>query len=245
MDQLQPDGIRKSPAPDFFQSLILEQRGTTEELKALCKELQTLLDDLESARPDLRLTLSQLMVERNHQEAPVRHSKAVPQEMTLAQCKRESERNLMKSTELIRESGQIRQRSKAMRAALRGATPRRSRLAADRDGFHVLDGRDGHHAVDGKDGWHALDGKDGHHALDGKDGHRGKTRKDAPNREGLSRREFEVLRLMVDGMTSREAAAELGISFKTAVTHRASIMSKLDVHEIASVVREAIHRGLV
>jgi hypothetical protein len=36
-----------------------------------------------------------------------------------------------------------------------------------------------------------------------------------------------------------------GISFKTAVTHRASIMSKLDVHEIASVVREAIRRGLV
>ncbi len=237
MDQLQPDGIRKSPAPDFFQSLILEQRGATEELKALCKELQTLLDDLESARPDLRLTLSQLMVERNHQEAPGRHSKAVPQEMTRAQCKRESERNLIKSTELIRESAKIRQRSKAMRAALRGATPRRSRLAvADRDGFHALDGKDGYHAVDGKDGWHALDGKDGH---------RGKTRKDAPNREGLSRREFEVLRLMVDGMTSREVAAELGISFKTAVTHRASIMSKLDVHEIASVVREAIHRGLV
>ena len=61
----------------------------------------------------------------------------------------------------------------------------------------------------------------------------------------LSRRENEVLSLIVAGKSSKEIAAELGISFKTAVTHRASIMSKLDVHEIASVVREAIRRGLV
>lgn len=61
----------------------------------------------------------------------------------------------------------------------------------------------------------------------------------------LSRREHQVLTLIVQGKTSKEIAADLGISFKTAVTHRASIMSKLDVHEIASVVREAIRRGLV
>ena len=61
----------------------------------------------------------------------------------------------------------------------------------------------------------------------------------------LSRREHQVLTLMVAGKSSKEIAGELGISFKTAVTHRASIMSKLDVHEIASVVREAIRRGLV
>jgi len=64
-------------------------------------------------------------------------------------------------------------------------------------------------------------------------------------RSSLSKREIQVLRLMVEGKTSREIAADLGISFKTAVTHRASIMSKLDVHETASVVREAIRRGLV
>ena len=61
----------------------------------------------------------------------------------------------------------------------------------------------------------------------------------------LSRREREVLHLIVGGKTSKQIAAELGISFKTAVTHRSSIMSKLDVHEIASVVREAIRRELV
>ena len=63
--------------------------------------------------------------------------------------------------------------------------------------------------------------------------------------KGLSRREREVLSLMVDGKSSKEIAATLGISFKTAVTHRASIMGKLNVHELASVVREAIRRGLV
>lgn len=60
----------------------------------------------------------------------------------------------------------------------------------------------------------------------------------------LSKREREVLALIVAGKSSKQIAAELGISFKTAVTHRASIMSKMDVHEIASVVREAIRRGL-
>ncbi|MBZ5623998.1 MAG: LuxR C-terminal-related transcriptional regulator [Acidobacteriia bacterium] len=67
----------------------------------------------------------------------------------------------------------------------------------------------------------------------------------APTRNGLSKRELQVLALMVDGKTSKEIATALGISFKTAVTHRASIMCKLDVHETASVVREAIRRGLV
>jgi DNA-binding NarL/FixJ family response regulator len=71
------------------------------------------------------------------------------------------------------------------------------------------------------------------------------TAKPAPTGPGLSRREHQVLTLIVAGKSSKEIAAELGISFKTAVTHRASIMSKLDVHEIASVVREAIRRGLV
>jgi len=60
----------------------------------------------------------------------------------------------------------------------------------------------------------------------------------------LSKRERQVLALIVAGKSSKQIAAQLGISFKTAVTHRASIMGKMDVHEIASVVREAIRRGL-
>jgi DNA-binding NarL/FixJ family response regulator len=65
-----------------------------------------------------------------------------------------------------------------------------------------------------------------------------------PEYDPLSKRERQVLALMVAGRSSKQIAAELGISFKTAVTHRASIMGKMEVHEIASVVREAIRRGL-
>jgi len=62
---------------------------------------------------------------------------------------------------------------------------------------------------------------------------------------GLSKRELQVLALMVAGKSSKEMAVELGISFKTAMTHRANIMAKMNVHETASVVREALRRGLV
>lgn len=67
----------------------------------------------------------------------------------------------------------------------------------------------------------------------------------AKDGQSLSKRELEVLQLMVQGKSSKEIAAALSISFKTAVTHRSSIMSKMDVHEVASVVREAILRGWV
>jgi DNA-binding NarL/FixJ family response regulator len=76
-----------------------------------------------------------------------------------------------------------------------------------------------------------------------------KARNDAaaadPGSRLLSKRELQVLALMVAGGSSKEIAVELGISFKTAMTHRANIMTKLNVHETASVVREAIRRGLV
>jgi DNA-binding CsgD family transcriptional regulator len=66
----------------------------------------------------------------------------------------------------------------------------------------------------------------------------------AADQGGLSKRERQVLSLIVAGKSSKQIAAELGISFKTAVTHRASLMGKLDVHEVASVVRVAIRQGL-
>ncbi len=61
----------------------------------------------------------------------------------------------------------------------------------------------------------------------------------------LSKREEEVLQALARGLSTKEAARELGIAFKTAASHRASIMEKLDVHETASMIREAIRRGLV
>jgi DNA-binding NarL/FixJ family response regulator len=61
----------------------------------------------------------------------------------------------------------------------------------------------------------------------------------------LSPREREVLQLVAEGKSTKEVAALLGVSVKTAESHRMRTMSKLDIHETAGLVRYAIRRGLV
>ena len=61
----------------------------------------------------------------------------------------------------------------------------------------------------------------------------------------LSPREREVLQLIAEGKTTKEIAADLFISFKTVESHRQRMMSKLDIHETATLVRYAIRSGLV
>ena len=61
----------------------------------------------------------------------------------------------------------------------------------------------------------------------------------------LTRRESEVLQLVAEGLTTREIASQLGVSPKTAETHRASLMEKLGIHKASSLVRFAIREGLV
>ena len=61
----------------------------------------------------------------------------------------------------------------------------------------------------------------------------------------LTPREREVLLLIAQGLSSKAIAARLGISFKTAVSHRTHMMDKLDIHEVASLVRYAIRTKLI
>ncbi|HWQ55569.1 MAG TPA: LuxR C-terminal-related transcriptional regulator [Bryobacteraceae bacterium] len=61
----------------------------------------------------------------------------------------------------------------------------------------------------------------------------------------LTEREKQVMVLIAEGKSTKEAAAMLGISYKTADSHRSKIMEKLDVHETASLVRYAIRHNLV
>ena len=63
--------------------------------------------------------------------------------------------------------------------------------------------------------------------------------------ENLTPREREVLQLVAEGCTTKEVAAKLGISIKTADTHRTNVMGKLDIHDIAGLTRFAIQQGLV
>jgi two-component system, NarL family, response regulator NreC len=61
----------------------------------------------------------------------------------------------------------------------------------------------------------------------------------------LSGRERQVLQLVGEGKSTKDVAMTLGISVKTAESHRARLMKKLDIHETASLVRYAIRRGLI
>ena len=61
----------------------------------------------------------------------------------------------------------------------------------------------------------------------------------------LTDRERQVLQLIAEGKTTKEAAEILGLSVKTADSHRTRIMQKLEIHETASLVRYAIRRGFI
>jgi two-component system, NarL family, response regulator NreC len=60
----------------------------------------------------------------------------------------------------------------------------------------------------------------------------------------LSARERQVLQLIAEGKRTREVAELLGVSVKTAESHRANIMRKLGIDETAGLVRYAIQRGI-
>lgn len=73
----------------------------------------------------------------------------------------------------------------------------------------------------------------------------------APNRtevvdplETLSAREYQVFTLMVEGVRAKEIAARLNLSPKTVDTYRASMMRKLNIHDVASLVKYAIQKHL-
>jgi DNA-binding NarL/FixJ family response regulator len=62
--------------------------------------------------------------------------------------------------------------------------------------------------------------------------------------EALSAREYQVFTLLCEGVRAKEIAARLELSPKTVDTYRASLMRKLDIHDVASLVKFAIHRDL-
>ena len=61
----------------------------------------------------------------------------------------------------------------------------------------------------------------------------------------ISDRERQVLQLVAEGKTTKEIAALLGISVKTAESHRSNMMEKLDIHDTAGLVRYAVRKGII
>ena len=63
--------------------------------------------------------------------------------------------------------------------------------------------------------------------------------------DALTPRQREVLQLVAEGNTSKDIADRLGLSFKTVDAHRAQIMERLGLHDVAGLVRFAMRLGLV
>lgn len=72
-----------------------------------------------------------------------------------------------------------------------------------------------------------------------------KTRPQAGEKPQLTRREIEVLRYMVDELTSQEIADKLFLSLRTVQHHRFSVMQKLGVKNTAGAIKAALQWGLV
>ncbi|MFP4439480.1 MAG: response regulator [Chloroflexaceae bacterium] len=63
--------------------------------------------------------------------------------------------------------------------------------------------------------------------------------------ERLTARQREILQLIAEGRTTQEIAGTLNISVKTVESHRAQLMERLDIHDVAGLVRYAIRMGVV
>lgn len=66
-----------------------------------------------------------------------------------------------------------------------------------------------------------------------------------PKQVDLTSREMEVLQLIAEGFANKQIAGELGLSVKTVEKHRQSVMKKLDIHDIAGLVRHAVNKGII
>lgn len=67
----------------------------------------------------------------------------------------------------------------------------------------------------------------------------------AIKKDRLTPREREIVQLLAEGKSSKEVAVALGISVKTAETHRANIMRKLELHSVSELVRYAVKNQII
>jgi DNA-binding NarL/FixJ family response regulator len=75
----------------------------------------------------------------------------------------------------------------------------------------------------------------------------GSMRRELPEslRDRLTSREREIVQLLAEGKSSKEVASSLNISVKTAETHRANIMRKLQLHTVSELVRYAVRNQII
>jgi DNA-binding NarL/FixJ family response regulator len=66
-----------------------------------------------------------------------------------------------------------------------------------------------------------------------------------PGRNRLTPREREIVQLLAEGKSTKEVAVDLGLSVKTAETHRSNIMRKLQLHSVSDLVLYAVRNNIV
>jgi DNA-binding NarL/FixJ family response regulator len=77
------------------------------------------------------------------------------------------------------------------------------------------------------------------------DGYVKRVSEPAPRPDPLTPRQRQILKLIALGNSTKEIAFKLNLSAKTVETHRAQLMERLDIHEIAGLVKYALRVGLI
>lgn len=71
------------------------------------------------------------------------------------------------------------------------------------------------------------------------------SKSDTQQTHNLTARQLEILRLIVRGKSTREIASGLGLSIKTVETHRAQVMKRLQIHDVAGLVLFCVREGII
>jgi DNA-binding NarL/FixJ family response regulator len=83
------------------------------------------------------------------------------------------------------------------------------------------------------------------HVVDGFLGREAAPAAPARSADGLTPRQREILQLVAEGKSTKDVARLLDLSVKTVEAHRGQIMQRLEIHDLASLVRYAVRTGLV
>jgi len=73
----------------------------------------------------------------------------------------------------------------------------------------------------------------------------GKPQHEGTSMDALTARQREILQMIAEGKSTKEIAFQLDVSVKTVETHRAALMERLDIHDIAGLVLYAVRHGLI
>ena len=63
--------------------------------------------------------------------------------------------------------------------------------------------------------------------------------------DALTARQREILQMIAEGKSTKQIAFQLEVSIKTIETHRAALMERLDIHDVAGLVLYAVRHGVI